>query len=124
MKGKDALDPFAIGDAADGEGFVEPAPFAADHDAGKNLNALLVALDHARMNMHAVAHGKLHRLGPLLFLFNRVDDAAHKSPYSPAGGRTFSSKAIEIANESPPRDARRSSMRWLLVVLRKCGHYN
>src|SRR6266571_3687238 len=43
VDGKNALDAFAVADAADGEHFVQTAATTADHDAGKNLDAFLVA---------------------------------------------------------------------------------
>src|SRR5437762_7445484 len=43
MERKHPLDSFAVGNAADGEGLVHSAAFAADNDAAKNLDPLLVA---------------------------------------------------------------------------------
>ena len=56
MDREDALDTFAVGNAADGEGFVDPAAFAADHDPGENLDALFVAFLHPGVHADAVAH--------------------------------------------------------------------
>jgi hypothetical protein len=50
-----ALDAFAEGDAADGEGFVDAAALALDDDAGEHLGALLVAFADLGGDLHAVA---------------------------------------------------------------------
>src|ERR1700690_385686 len=50
-----ALDPLAVADPAHREGLVDARPLAGDHDAGEDLDPLLVALAHLRMHPHAVA---------------------------------------------------------------------
>src|SRR5437016_3650840 len=97
MQREDALDAFAVGNATDCECFVEPASFAANYDASKNLNALLVALHDARMNVNAIAHGKLRRIALLLFFFNSIDDAVHRVP--PLAGEYFQTAAREMQIE-------------------------
>jgi hypothetical protein len=67
---ENALDTFAVADAADGEGFVQAAAFAANHDAGENLHAFLVAFDDAGMDAHAVADIKLRQITLKLFLLD------------------------------------------------------
>jgi hypothetical protein len=51
-----ALDPFAVGNAADSESFVQAAAFTANDDPGKNLDPLLVAFDDPGVHANAVAH--------------------------------------------------------------------
>src|SRR5262249_4985443 len=46
-----ALHALAVADAADGEGFMDAAPLVGDDDAGKNLDAFLVAF--ANLGVHA-----------------------------------------------------------------------
>src|ERR1700682_5393241 len=72
---ENALDAFAIGYAANGKSFVQPASFTANDDAGKDLDPFLVALDHASMHTNAVADFEVSRLGLLLLFLDRVDDA-------------------------------------------------
>ena len=65
---KHALDALAVRNAAHREILVQADALAADHDAGVNLDALLLALDHAGMHLHRVAHAErghvlLHLLG-------------------------------------------------------------
>ncbi len=55
MQRKHALDPFAIGNPPDGEGLIQAAAFAADDDAGENLNPLFVAFHHASVDADGVA---------------------------------------------------------------------
>src|SRR6266446_8848773 len=110
MKRENAFDTFAVGNAPHGECFVKPAPFAANHDAGENLNPLLVALHHSRVHADAIAHGKLRSIALLLLFFDGVNNAVHNYPSDcpavasvkagPAAGRTFSGERAENANRN------------------------
>src|ERR1700682_51166 len=98
MERKHTLDAFAVGNAADGKGFVEPASFSANNDSGKNLDSFLVAFDDAGVEAHAVANFKFRDVGLDLFLFDSVNNPVHNGPPGgPAGGRTFSIGAGENA---------------------------
>src|SRR5205814_6533788 len=50
MQREHALDSLAVGNPADGEGFVQAAAFSSDDDAGENLNAFFVAFHHPSMD--------------------------------------------------------------------------
>src|SRR5438552_14718282 len=80
MKRENAFDTFAVGNTPHGDCFVKPAPFAANHDAGENLNPLLVALHHSRVHADAIAHGKLRSIALLLPFFDGVNNAVHNYP--------------------------------------------
>src|SRR5438445_12766145 len=80
MKRENAFDTFAVGNTPHGECFVKPAPFAANHDAGENLNPLLVPLHHSRVHADAIAHGKLRSIALLLLFFDGVNNAVHNYP--------------------------------------------
>jgi hypothetical protein len=69
---ENALDAFAVADAADGEGLVQPAPAPANDHAGKHLNALLVAFDDLGMHAHAVTDVEDGIVRPKLFGLNFV----------------------------------------------------
>ena len=77
MQRKNAFDAFAVGYAANGKSFVQPASFAANDDARKDLDPFLVPLDHASVHTNAVADFEVSRLGLLLLFFDRVDNAVH-----------------------------------------------
>src|SRR4051812_1576513 len=47
-----ALDALAVRDAADGEGLIQQRTLAADDDARKDLDTLLVAFDDAGVDAH------------------------------------------------------------------------
>ena len=98
MQRKTALHTFAVGNAAHGECFIEAAAFASNHDAGEDLDSLLVAFHHARVHADAVTDFKAVRFGLVLFLFDRVDDAVHNAGSRLAAGRTFSFGHAENAN--------------------------
>ena len=53
-----ALDADAVGELAHGEGLVDPAVLAADDHALEHLDALLVALDHADVDLQRVARAR------------------------------------------------------------------
>src|SRR5206468_6704557 len=72
MDGKDAFDTFAVADAADGESLVQAAAAFADHHAGENLNALLVAFHHFGVHAHGIAHRENYRVLAKLFRFDFV----------------------------------------------------
>src|ERR1043166_3268286 len=90
MKRKHPLDSFAIRNAAHGKRLVQPAAFAADNDAGKNLNSFLVAFHYPRVHANAVADLEVRHVALQLFLFDCVDNAAHNDFLLPAGGRSSS----------------------------------
>src|SRR5579871_5522209 len=52
---KDALDPFAVGDLAQGEVRVDPGVLAGDANAFEGLDALALALDDADADAHRIA---------------------------------------------------------------------
>src|SRR5215216_1556773 len=103
MQRKNPFDAFAVRDPAHGESFIEPAPFPADHYAGKDLDSFLVAFDHACVYAHTVANRKRFSIAFLLFLLNGIDDPIHKLLVSraAAGAHTHSKTQFlqpEIAN--------------------------
>src|SRR5262245_59066537 len=74
MQRKNSLHPFAIGDAAHGEGFVDSGAFAANHDPGKYLDPLFVTLDDTGMHPHTIAHFEFRDVALLLLFANSIDD--------------------------------------------------
>ena len=58
MQREDALDPFAVGDLAQGEVRVDAGVLAGDADALEGLDALALALDDAQADAHRVARLK------------------------------------------------------------------
>src|SRR5947209_18027684 len=96
MNGEHALDTFAVGNPADGKGFVQAAAFAADDDAGKNLDAFLVPFHHASVHSNAVADLELRGVCLELFLLNSVDNPVHnESSRGRWRGETFSQASAE-----------------------------
>src|SRR5690242_21182814 len=81
MHRKHALDSFAVRNTANGKGFIQTAPFPADHDPGENLNTLLVAFHHSSMDADGIADAKLRQLRFELFFLNGVNDAVHSSSF-------------------------------------------
>ena len=79
MQRENALDAFAVRDAAHSEGLVKAAAFAANHYAGKYLNSFLVALHNARVNAYAVANRKRRQIAFLLFVLDEFNDPIHKA---------------------------------------------
>src|ERR1700674_4105654 len=98
MQRKTALHTLAVGNAAHGERFIKAAAFASDHDAGEDLDSLLVAFHHPRVHTDAVTDFETVRFGLVLFLFDRVDDAVHNARSRLTAGRTFSIGHAENAN--------------------------
>lgn len=74
VKLKDPLDPFAIGDFSDREGRVDGAATLGNHDACKDLNALLASLSHKGVNFHAITHVEIGDLFLELLLLYFPDD--------------------------------------------------
>jgi len=72
MDGENALDAFAIADAAHGERFVQPVAAAAEDDAGENLDAFLIAFNDLGVDLNTVADFKFHGLFAILFRFDFV----------------------------------------------------
>src|SRR6266516_4256005 len=73
MDGKHAFNAFAIADAADGEGLIQAAAAFANHHAGENLDALLVAFHHFGVHPHGIAHREIHGVFAKLFRFDFVE---------------------------------------------------
>ena len=73
MERENALDAFAITNAADGEHLVQAMPAAANDDPGKNLNAFLVAFDDFGMHAHGIADGEIRRVFAKLFGFDFIE---------------------------------------------------
>src|SRR5438445_2478049 len=90
MERKYALDSFAIGNTADGEGFVQTATFSTNDDTSKNLNAFLVAFHHSGMDADGVAHSKCRQFRFELVFLDGVNDAVHGSCFR---GRSISADA-------------------------------
>ena len=67
---ENTLDTLAIRNSADGEVLVESPPLAADHDAGINLNTLLVAFNDAGVDFNSVADIERGDVGFVLFGFD------------------------------------------------------
>src|SRR6266508_951439 len=78
MEWKHPLDAFSVRDAPDRERFVESAPLAANHYAGKYLDSFFVSFYDPRVNTYAVAHRKRRQIAFLLFLPDSIDDLIHK----------------------------------------------
>jgi hypothetical protein len=79
MQRENALDAFTVRDAAHSERLIKATAFAADHYAGKYLNAFLVTLHNARVNAYAVADRKRRQIGFLLFVLDEFNDPIHKA---------------------------------------------
>src|SRR5437870_1638061 len=62
VQGKDALDPLALHDAANGEGFTQTRAAAGDHGAAEDLDALFLAFQNALVHVHLVADAKLRHV--------------------------------------------------------------
>ena len=58
MQREDALDAFALDNAADREGRAHALATAGNHHAAEHLNALLGAFEDALVNLHLVADAK------------------------------------------------------------------
>src|SRR5438552_13578861 len=78
MQRENSLYALTIRDAANGERFIESAPLAANHYAGKYLDSLFVSFYDPRVNTYAVAHRKRRQIAFLLFLPDSIDDLIHK----------------------------------------------
>ena len=78
MQRENALDALAVRYAAHSEGLVKAAAFAANHYAGKYLNAFLVAFHNAGVNAYAVANRKRRQIALLLFVLDEFNDPIHK----------------------------------------------
>jgi hypothetical protein len=90
MERKHALDTLPIRNAPDREGFVQPAAFAANDDAGKNLDSFLIAFHDPCMDPNSIADFEIRYVGLELFLFDCVDDAVHNGcPPGPLAGGHF-----------------------------------
>src|SRR2546421_10562389 len=106
MNRKHPLDAFAIRNSADGKSLIQPAPFASDDDAGKNLDPFLVAFDHSSVHANAVPDLELRGVCLELFLFNSVDDPVHnESSKGVAGGAELLIGRRQIANFIPAHDS-------------------
>src|SRR5436190_154580 len=86
MQWEDSLDPFTVGNTADGECFVQSAALAADNDAGKNLDSFLIAFHDTGMHPHPIADLEIGYVGLQLFLLNCVDNTAHNDSSGPLAG--------------------------------------
>ena len=69
MQREHALDAFAVADAPHGERLVQPAAAPADHHAGENLNAFLVAFHDFGVDAHRVADVEFRFVFAKLFRF-------------------------------------------------------
>src|SRR5690606_15575541 len=65
---ENTFDAFAIRNAADGESLTDSGPAPGNHDSRENLDPLLVALAHARVDTDAVAHLERGKIRPDLVL--------------------------------------------------------
>ena len=63
VDGENALDAFAVADAADGEHLVQAVAAAANHYPGKNLDTFLVPFDDSLVNIDDIADLELRRVG-------------------------------------------------------------
>src|SRR5580693_5514916 len=77
VNGKYALDPLAVADAANREGFVDAMAFASDDDTGINLDALFVAFANFGVNADAVANFEWRKVLFHLKGGNFFDDRIH-----------------------------------------------
>ena len=129
MQRKNPLDAFAVGDAADGESFVDTATLASDHYAGKDLDPLLVSFHNARVHAHAVANRKRFGFAFQLLFLNGIDDLIHKlvASRSAAGAHSHSKARIlqpEIANllgTSTKHDQDQNNIRKSVKIQAICG---
>ena len=64
-----ALDPYAVGDAANGEGLLKTSPAPGDDDALEGLGSLPSAFDDADRYLDEIARGEFGHLGAKLRLF-------------------------------------------------------
>jgi len=71
-----ALDTDAKGLLADRERLTRAVPLALDHDALEDLHTPAGALDHLKMNLHAIARREVGNAAQLRAL-DGFDDAAH-----------------------------------------------
>ena len=65
---------YAIGNAANGEGFADTAVLTADDDAFKNLDTFAVTFDNLYMNLDCVARAECRNVAAKLFLFKYADN--------------------------------------------------
>jgi len=72
VDGENALDAFAVADAADGEHLVQAVAAAANHYPGKNLDTFLVAFDNFCVHAHGIADRKISRVFAKLFRLNFI----------------------------------------------------
>lgn len=79
VEGEHTLNAFAIGDTADGEGLAEAGTIAGDHDAGEDLDTLLVTFDHSRVNFDGIAGAEFRDILFDLVLLDLRDDLVHDS---------------------------------------------
>src|SRR5436305_13476092 len=86
MHRENALDTFAVGNATDGERFIQTAALSANHNPGEDLDPLLISFHHTGMHADAIANLELGAVLLLLF-FNDIENAVHKR--SPGEGRAF-----------------------------------
>lgn len=85
MDGENAFNAFAIRNPSNGEHGIESGTFAANDDAGENLDAFLVAFDDTCVDPDTVAHVERgDRLFKLL-RFDFLDNAAHNDVVSGLG---------------------------------------
>src|SRR4029453_3387747 len=71
VNGEGALDADAVGGLPNGEGLTRAGPTPPQHRALEHLDALLVALDDAHVDLHGVAGPEGgHALAPLLGLYD------------------------------------------------------
>ena len=106
MHWENALHPFAVADAAHRKSFVYPMPPAPDHNAGKNLDAFLVAFYDLGMDAHRVANAKFRGVLAVLFRFNFIKYClVHKITKFTAGlacVRSFGAEpALRASGRSP-----------------------
>ena len=73
MDWKHTFHAFAIADAADRERLIQTAAAFANHHAGENLDAFLVAFHHFGMHPHGVTHSEVHGVLAKLFRFDFVE---------------------------------------------------
>jgi hypothetical protein len=74
VKGKHALDTFAIADAANGKAFVNATAFAGDDNTGENLDAFLITFFDPGMDLDGVADFEGGDLFFELFSFDFIDE--------------------------------------------------
>src|SRR5688500_61039 len=69
---KGALDPDAVAELADGERLADAGALATDDDALEELHTLLVALDHAHVDLQGVARSEVRDVIPEARLVDEV----------------------------------------------------